>query len=94
MLDEVLAAGPERVGEGFYARALEQQRSGGAPLERGAALAVWLSSAASDGVTAKLLSALWDPWAELPAHLGDLEGDVYTLRRVVPADRGFDWGEV
>ncbi len=94
MLDEVLAAGPERVGQRFYERAVEQQRSGGAPLERGAQLAVWLASAASDGVTAKLLSALWDPWSQLSEHLADLDSDVYTLRRIVPADRGMDWGEV
>lgn len=93
MLDEVLAAGPERVGRHFYARALEQQRSGGVPLQRGAALAVWLASEASDGVTAKLLSAVWDPWSELGEHLDDLASDVYTLRRIVPADRGLDWGE-
>jgi len=94
MLDEVLAAGPELVGQGFYERALEQQRTGGVPLERGAALAVWLASAASDGVTAKLLSAVWDPWSELPQHLDDLASDVYTLRRIVPGDRGLDWGDV
>jgi NAD(P)-dependent dehydrogenase (short-subunit alcohol dehydrogenase family) len=93
MLDEVLAAGPERVGHSFYERALEQQRSGGVPLERGAQLATWLASAASDGVTAKLLSAVWDPWSELSEHLDDLGSDVYTLRRIVPADRGLGWGE-
>lgn len=94
MLDEVLAAGPEAVGQAFYERALEQQRSGGVPLQRGAELAVFLASAASDGVTGKLLSAVWDPWADLPRHRADLESDVYTLRRIVPADRGMDWGEV
>lgn len=94
MLDEVLAAGPEAVGEAFYERALEQQRSGGVPLGRGAELAVFLGSATSDGVTGKLLSALWDPWGELPEHREDLESDVYTLRRIVPADRGLAWGEV
>jgi NAD(P)-dependent dehydrogenase (short-subunit alcohol dehydrogenase family) len=93
MLDEVIAAGPEAVGQAFYERALEQQRSGGVPLERGAELAVFLGSAASDGVTGKLLSAVWDPWAELPEHRADLESDVYTLRRIVPGDRGLDWGE-
>jgi NAD(P)-dependent dehydrogenase (short-subunit alcohol dehydrogenase family) len=93
MLDEVLAAGFERVGQAFYERALEQQRSGGVPLARGAELAVWLAAAASDGVTAKLLSAVWDPWAELPEHLEDLSSDVYTLRRIVPRDRGLGWGE-
>jgi NAD(P)-dependent dehydrogenase (short-subunit alcohol dehydrogenase family) len=93
MLEEVLAAGPEAVGQAFYERALEQQRTGGVPLERGAALAVWLASAASDGVTAKLLSAVWDPWSELPGHMDDLASDVYTLRRIVPGDRGLDWAE-
>lgn len=92
MLDEVLAAGPEAVGQAFYDRAIEQQRSGGVPLAQGAELAVFLASAASDGITGKLLSAVWDPWSELPAHLSELDSDVYTLRRVVPADRGMDWG--
>ncbi len=93
MLDEVLAAGPERVGEDFYRRALEQRRSGGVPLWRAAELVVFLGSAASDGITGKLLSAVWDPWSGLPDHIADLDSDVYTLRRIVPGDRGFDWGE-
>jgi NAD(P)-dependent dehydrogenase (short-subunit alcohol dehydrogenase family) len=93
LLDEVLEAGPDRVGAQFYQRALRQKSEGGAPLERGAALAVFLASAASDGITGKLLSAIWDPWETLPDHLGDLDGDVYTLRRIVPKDRGFDWGD-
>jgi NAD(P)-dependent dehydrogenase (short-subunit alcohol dehydrogenase family) len=93
MLDEVLAAGPERVGRDFYDRAVEQQRSGGVPLEHGARLAVFLGSAVSDGLTGKLLSAVWDPWEALPEHLADLDSDVYTLRRIVPADRGLTWGD-
>jgi NAD(P)-dependent dehydrogenase (short-subunit alcohol dehydrogenase family) len=92
MLDEVLCAGPRRVGEGFYRRALEQQRSGGIPLRQGAKLAVFLGSPASDGITGKLLSAVWDPWPELPGRRGDLDSDVYTLRRIVPRDRGLAWG--
>jgi NAD(P)-dependent dehydrogenase (short-subunit alcohol dehydrogenase family) len=92
MLDEAIEAGPERVGENFYAKALEQQRSGGVPLARGAELAVFLGSAASDGITAKLLSAIWDQWSQLPQHREDLRSDVYTLRRIVPEDRGLDWG--
>jgi NAD(P)-dependent dehydrogenase (short-subunit alcohol dehydrogenase family) len=93
MLEEVLAAGPEKVGEAFYARALKQKNEGGIPLERGAALAVFLASAESDGITGKLLSAVWDPWDTLPDHLPDLENtDIYTLRRIVPKDRGLAWG--
>ncbi len=93
MLDEVLQAGPEEVGKEFYERALEQQRAGGVPLQRGAELAVFLASAASDGITGKLLSAVWDPWAQLPEHRDELDSDIYTLRRIVPADRGLDWGD-
>lgn len=94
MLDELLQAGPELLGEAVYARALEQQRSGGIPPEQGAKLAVFLGSAASDGITGKLLSAVWDPWPELPCHRRELESDIYTLRRIVPRDRGLEWGEV
>lgn len=94
LLEEVLAEGPEAVGQAFYDRALKQKLEGGAPLEKGAKLAVFLGSAASDGVTGKLLSAMWDPWETLPQHLEDLQRtDTYTLRRIVPKDRGLTWGE-
>jgi NAD(P)-dependent dehydrogenase (short-subunit alcohol dehydrogenase family) len=92
LLDQVLTAGPDRVGTAFYSRSLKQKAEGGAPLERGAALAVFLGSAASDGLTGKLLSAMWDPWESLNRHLDELQrSDVYTLRRIVPADRGLVW---
>ena len=93
LLDEVLAAGPERVGASFYERSLTQKEGGGAGLERGAELALFLASTASDGITGKLLSAVWDPYTELPQHLEDLTTtDVYTLRRIVPKDRNLRWG--
>jgi NAD(P)-dependent dehydrogenase (short-subunit alcohol dehydrogenase family) len=92
MLDGFIAAGPERIGAAFHARALQHKREGGAPLSQAAALAVFLGSAQSDGITGKLLSAVWDSWAELPEHLVDLRGtDVYTLRRIVPTDRDLLW---
>ncbi len=92
MLDEALAAGPDRVGRSFYERAMRQKEQGGTPLDQGARLAVFLGSAASDGITAKLISAVWDPWETLPAHLDDLRAsDVYTIRRIVPRDRNIEW---
>jgi NAD(P)-dependent dehydrogenase (short-subunit alcohol dehydrogenase family) len=92
LLDQVLEAGPDKVGQAFYERALKQKAQGGAPLEKGASLAVFLASAASDGITGKLLSAVWDPWESLPERLDDLQRtDVYTLRRIVPKDRGLEW---
>lgn len=94
LLDEVLAAGPEKVGQAFYDRMREQKAQGGTPLEKGADLAVFFGSAASDGITGKLISAVWDPWETLAAHLPDLQQtDVYTLRRIVPKDRGLEWND-
>ena len=92
MLDEVLAAGPSAVGEEFYARAVRQSEEGGNALDDAAALAVYLASAESDGITGRLLSAVWDPWRSLADHADELEAsDVYTLRRIVPGDRGLTW---
>jgi NAD(P)-dependent dehydrogenase (short-subunit alcohol dehydrogenase family) len=93
MLDEALAAGPARVGEAFHQRMQQVKEDGGAPLERGASLAVFLGSEASDGITGKLISAIWDPWESLPDRQEALwESDIYTLRRIVPEDRGLEWG--
>jgi NAD(P)-dependent dehydrogenase (short-subunit alcohol dehydrogenase family) len=93
LLDEVLTAGASRAGHTFHERSLKQKQEGGTPLSKGADLAVFLGSAASDGITGKLLSAVWDPWETLPEHRAELSpSDVYTLRRIVPDDRGFKWG--
>jgi len=89
-----LAAGPDVVGKDFYDRSRKQKESGGVPLAKGAALAVYLASPESDGITGRLLSAVWDPWPDLATHKGALAAsDIYTLRRIVPRDRGEDWGE-
>jgi len=95
LLDEILEAGPEKVGKSFYERSVKQKAEGGAPLERGADLAVFLASAQSDGITGKLISAIWDPWEHFPEHLDELKNsDIYTLRRIVPQDRGLAWSEL
>jgi NAD(P)-dependent dehydrogenase (short-subunit alcohol dehydrogenase family) len=94
MMDEVIAAGPDAVGADFHARMVKTRDDGGTPLEKGADLSVFLASAASDGITGRLLSAVWDPWRTLQDLRRDLDAsDVYTLRRIVPKDRGFAWDE-
>lgn len=92
LLDQVIEAGPELAGNRFYERSLQQKQEGGAPLEKGADLCVFLLSDASKGITGRLLSAVWDPWRDLPARIAELSSsDIYTLRRIVPKDRGVDW---
>jgi 3-oxoacyl-[acyl-carrier protein] reductase len=89
LLDEVLAAGPDRVGKDFYDKSLRQRDEGGAGLEKGAELATFLASSESDGISGRLLSAIWDDWAHLPEWRDELAcGDVFTLRRITPGDRG------
>jgi 3-oxoacyl-[acyl-carrier protein] reductase len=85
LLDELLAAGPEGVGPEMFARARRQREEGGTPLAKGADLALFLASARSDGITGRLLSAIWDDWASLPARREEIaRSDAYTLRRVSP----------
>jgi 3-oxoacyl-[acyl-carrier protein] reductase len=91
LLDEMLEAGPDAVGAALYAQAEKQAASGGTPLELGAQLCVFLASAESDGITGKLISAQWDPWQRFGAEKARLDGDVYTLRRIGPEERGWSW---
>jgi NAD(P)-dependent dehydrogenase (short-subunit alcohol dehydrogenase family) len=92
LLDEVIQAGPEKVGADFYQRSLKQSREGGVPLELGADLCVYLASEESDGVSGKLISAKWDPWKRLHEYKADLlSSDIYALRRITPEDRGKNW---
>lgn len=95
LLDEILAIDPEKVGKAFYEQSLQQKQSGGTPLKVSASLCIFLASSASDGITGKLLSAIWDPWQKLPDLIEQLKNsDIYTLRRIIPKDRGQNWGDV
>jgi NAD(P)-dependent dehydrogenase (short-subunit alcohol dehydrogenase family) len=94
LTDQLIAAGPERVGASFHARMVKLKQEGGTPLELGAALCGYLASAESDGLTGRLIAAQWDPWPFSGEHRKEIaDSDIYTLRRVVPKDRGRTWGD-
>ena len=94
LMEEVIEAGPEKIGKDFYDRMVALWEAGGTPLEKGANLAVYLGSSVSDGITGKLISAVWDPWEDFEAHKEELNNsDIYTLRRIIPKDRGASWGD-
>ena len=89
LLDQVLQAG-EAAGKDFLAKAIKQKKEGGTSPEMTAELAVFLASSQSDGLTGRLISAVWDNWREFPQHLSEImSSDIYTLRRIVPEDRGY-----
>jgi 3-oxoacyl-[acyl-carrier protein] reductase len=94
LTDQLLEAGPEVVGEDFFNRIKNTVAEGkAAPVEKAADLCVFLGSAMSDGLTGKLISAPWDPWPEFEGHRREIENnDIYTLRRILPKDRGQNWG--
>ena len=83
LTDAVLAAGPA-AGEEMLAQARRQKEAGGVPAERAAALAVFLASEESDGLSGRLISAVWDDWENMNGRIEQImASDLYTLRRVV-----------
>ena len=94
MLGEILTNGQAAAGEREFSIANKVFEEGGASMDRVADLLVFLASDLSQGITGKLISAVWDDWEDWPEHLEQLSSsDVYTLRRIAGRDRGFDWGD-
>jgi NAD(P)-dependent dehydrogenase (short-subunit alcohol dehydrogenase family) len=94
MMEQLLEAGPSKIGRQSYDRMKKLAQDGGTPLDVGAALCVFLGSSESDGITGKLIAAQWDRWEEWPRHLAELDAsDVYTLRRITGRDRKKEWGD-
>ena len=94
MTDAVIEAGPEKAGEREFtgARQQRQKRRETEALTRVSDLVSYLLSPASDGISGKLISAVWDPWRSFDGHKTAMMGsDIFTLRRIVPSDRGLDW---
>lgn len=93
MTEAILAAGSNGAGDKEHENALCARLQTPEIMERAVSLCAFLASSESDGITGKLISTAWDPWETLPEHLDDLRRtDVYTLRRIVPSDRGLSWG--
>jgi 3-oxoacyl-[acyl-carrier protein] reductase len=93
MTEQVLARGAAVAGKVEFERASRQSHDAGAQLEKVLGLIEFLLSSKSDGITGKLISAVWDPLEKLHEFKKDLDSDIYTLRRIVPKDRGKAWGD-
>lgn len=85
---ELAAAGREILGE-EYDRVRDQLASGGDSIAAAAETALFLVSNRARGLSGRVISAKWDDLAGLEKNISQIaETDLYTLRRIVPRDRG------
>lgn len=84
MLDERLEAGTAVGGQEIE---IDQRllQEGGTDPERPAALVVYLASSRSDGLSGRLLAAVWDPWEDLDIE-AVMATEAFTVRRLKRED--------
>lgn len=82
MVGEIIQAG-EKAGQEEFVEAQERSQLGGVSPDKAVELALFLASEESNGITGKLISAVWDPWQEesFVALLKE-DRDLATLRRI------------
>lgn len=82
LLNQVLAAA-DKLDKKFLERSIKQRETGGTPPEKAAQLALFLASDDSDGLTGKLISAVWDDYQNFSKKLDEINRtQIYTLRRI------------
>jgi 3-oxoacyl-[acyl-carrier protein] reductase len=92
LTESLLREGHGRVDPVTYDKIREAHAQGGTPLTVPAEACVYLASAESDGITGRLIAAVWDPWQQLHLVRDALRSsDIYTLRRITPEDRNVTW---
>jgi 3-oxoacyl-[acyl-carrier protein] reductase len=95
LLAQIVKVGVEQAGKKEYKIAQENAQGGEEVVERAAKSCLYLASSISNGITGKLISAVWDPWQDLHNYIDELkDSDIYTLRRIIPKERGKSWGDV
>lgn len=88
VLSEEIKAGKKEVSDAK--RVFEE----GDSMLEAAELCIYLASTESDGLTGKLISAVWDPWDNFAGLKNEImDSDIYTLRRIVPEERGKNWSK-
>jgi NAD(P)-dependent dehydrogenase (short-subunit alcohol dehydrogenase family) len=93
LLDQVLAAGAEKVGMDFFRQNQIWKDQGATDPDIACQLVLWLLNAeCPTELTGKLISAPWDNWRLIPEHITALQSsDIFCLRRITPGDRGQHW---
>ena len=88
ILDEVLSAGSEKLGSEHYNQRIKQLKNGGIGPEKAANCAIYLLSRKSEGLTGKMLSAVWDPYETFLNTEQLSKSDKFTMKRVIDDNGG------
>ena len=92
MHEATIAAGPDKSGEAYFERTKREIEGGGASPKVAADAAFFLASEEAAGITGKFVSAVYDDWASWVSHAQELrDTEIFTLRRVLPKERGMNW---
>ncbi|MDD5688011.1 MAG: SDR family NAD(P)-dependent oxidoreductase [Elusimicrobia bacterium] len=82
MLKEIIREG-NKVSKNDYEEAIRIKKEGGNSPELSAKLSVFLASNESNGITGKLISAVWDNWRNFDKNNSKImNSSLFTLRRV------------
>lgn len=83
MLDDIIAAGPEKLGKLEYELHASYKQNAPSSPERAAQLCLYLASEESNGLSGKMISARHDPWPFNQEQIKELmRSDKCTLRRI------------
>ncbi len=81
LLEEVLSSG-KKAGKAFYESSKKQKETGGTSPWVAAEFALFLASDVAKHINGKVLSAVWDKKEKLSSMKDEMNGSVYTLRRI------------
>jgi NAD(P)-dependent dehydrogenase (short-subunit alcohol dehydrogenase family) len=91
MHEQTLAAGTEAAGE-YLDTTIARLENGAVPASVAARTVAFLLSRESQGITGRFVAAAHDGWDGWPQRLEQIQdSELFTLRRIVPRDRGMDW---
>jgi 3-oxoacyl-[acyl-carrier protein] reductase len=91
MHEATLAAG-SAAGDDYLERTKIDLATGGVSPDVGAEAACYFVSEAARGISGRFVAAPWDGWATWRERAEAIAGsDLFTLRRIVPRDRGETW---
>ncbi|MBI2082701.1 MAG: SDR family oxidoreductase [Deltaproteobacteria bacterium] len=93
MFEETLAGGKNKLPKEIWDLLEARKKTGGDSIEAAASLALFLVSGSNaEVVNGRVISAKYDEWHRHTEHAKEIgTTDIFTMRRIVPRDRGFDW---